>query len=141
VDVLGGLTDGVPGRERLFGYHGRPGTEAFKMMVREGPYKLIWMANGDSRLLFDVASDPDELHPINDEHPDLVARLLNAAREHLAAEGVTDAFDGDASAGDELKTWEYRVRPTRRIYQFDRSRGVTGFPADPADLLPTRSIV
>lgn len=131
VDVLGGVTDEVPGRTRLFGFHGRPGTEAFKLMVREGDYKLIWMANGDSRLLFDVTADPNELHPIQDDHPDVVARLLDAARERLRAEGVADAFDADA-----LRTWEYRVRPTRRIYQFDRSRGVTGFPDDPADLLP-----
>jgi hypothetical protein len=41
----------------------------------------------------------------------------------------------DALAGDELRTFPFRERPRTRIYQFDRSRGVTGFPEQPQDAL------
>jgi arylsulfatase len=128
VDVLGMLAGTAPGRERLYGFNGMPGTNAFKLMVREGPYKLIWMANGGRRLLFDVAADPHELRPIHDDAPEIADRLLAAAVDHLRAEGVRDAFDGD-----ELASTEYAVWPRQRIYQFDRSRGVQGFSITPGN--------
>ncbi|WP_165358757.1 sulfatase family protein [Haloactinopolyspora alba] len=127
-DVLGYLTGNAAPRERLFGYHGNPGTLRFKAMVREGRYKLIWMANGGRRLLFDVASDPDELCAI-DDRPDVADRLQAALLAQLEAEGVTAAL---ADGG--LRTFEYEVWPLGRAYQFDRSRGVTGFPGEPADV-------
>lgn len=135
VDVLGGLTVGAAGRKRLFGYHGAPGTESFKVMVREGSNKLIWMANGDSTLLFDVAADPDELHPLQQQRPEVVARLRTAIVNQLRADGVRDAFVDDHCS--ELVTTDYQVWPKRRIYQFDAARGITGFPDEPADLLPS----
>ena len=45
-DVLGTVRAGDPPRQRLFGYHGRPRTRKFKAMVRQGRYKLIFLANG-----------------------------------------------------------------------------------------------
>lgn len=123
-DVLGQLLDGADERETLFGYHGTPGTEQFKAMVRTGDLKLIWMCNGGERLLFDVAADPDELDPLQDERPDETERLYELLVRQLLAEGVGDAFDGDV-----LHTVAYREWPRRRIYQFDASRGVTGFGA------------
>ena len=33
-------------RQDLFGYYGEPGTPRFKIMVRHGPWKYIYMANG-----------------------------------------------------------------------------------------------
>lgn len=122
VDVLGTVAGTAPERERLYGFHGTPGTNAFKLMVREGPYKLIWMANGGRRLLFDVAGDPHELRPIQDDVPDVADQLLTSAVANLRAEGVREAFDGD-----ELATVEYTVWPRQRIHQFDRSRGVQDF--------------
>jgi hypothetical protein len=33
----------------------------------------------------------------------------------------------------ELRRFEFGARPLTRIYQFDRSRGITGFPKRPQD--------
>ena len=44
--------------------------------------------------------------------------------------GATDALDGD-----KLRAFPFRQRPPTRIYQFDRSRGVVGFPDKPQDAL------
>jgi len=46
--------------------------------------------------------------------------------------GATDAIDGD-----KLRAFPFRQRPPTRIYQFDRSRGVSGFPDKPQDALKT----
>lgn len=131
-DILGSLQTEQPAREVLFGFHGEPGTRAFKAMVRQGDHKLIWMANGDSRLLFDLKADPDECHPLGVEHSATATRLYDLLVAQLRAEDLTDAFDGSS-----LRTVPYQVWPRKRIYQFDRSRGVTGFPEDPSEVLQT----
>ena len=41
----------------------------------------------------------------------------------------------DALDGDKLRAFPFRKRPRTRIYQFDRSRGVLGFPDKPQDAL------
>jgi hypothetical protein len=46
--------------------------------------------------------------------------------------GATDAIDGN-----KLKVFPFRQRPPIRIHQFDRSRGVVGFPDNPQDALKT----
>ena len=130
-DVIGVLRDGVAPREVLFGYHGRPGTRRFKAMVRHDRYKLIWLANGGHRLLFDVVDDPSELRPIQLERPELVDRLQGLLVEQLRAERVDAVLDGDGLRSEPYSEWE-----RRRIYQFDRSRGVTGFPREPATVIP-----
>jgi len=37
--------------------------------------------------------------------------------------------------GDDLLAFPFAARPLQRIYQFDRSRGVKGFPQHPKDVL------
>jgi hypothetical protein len=37
--------------------------------------------------------------------------------------------------GSDFRVLPFKARPLRRIYQFDRSRGVTGFPKRPEDVL------
>jgi len=44
--------------------------------------------------------------------------------------GAADALDGN-----DLRTWSFQERKRNRIYQFDRSRGVRGFPERPEDVL------
>src|SRR5207247_9262888 len=39
----------------------------------------------------------------------------------------------DGLNGDKFRAFPFRRRPLRRIYQFDRSRGVLGFPDKPED--------
>lgn len=131
-DVLAAVERGTAPREVLYGVHGRPGTRAFKAMVRMGDHKLIWMANGNSRLLFDLRSDPDELAPLVEDKDGIANHLYGLLVDHLRAEGLTAAFDGES-----LKSVPYEQWPLRRIYQFDASRGVTGFPDDPAEILDT----
>lgn len=125
-DVIGALTRSVAPRETLFGYHGRPGTDHFKAMVRRGDMKLIWMANGGEALLFDVGRDPSELTPLQAQSPEVVEELIRELRADLRAAGIEAAFDGDA-----LKVHPYRRRELMRIHQFDLSRGVMGFPEEP----------
>jgi hypothetical protein len=38
-----------------------------------------------------------------------------------------------AMEGGELRRFDFQARALTRIYQFDRSRGVTGFPKRPED--------
>ncbi|HEX3421680.1 MAG TPA: hypothetical protein VHT01_10635, partial [Candidatus Udaeobacter sp.] len=59
---------------------------------------------------------------------DLYALAVKACRFR----GATEALDGD-----NLRTFPFRQRPPTRIYQFDRSRGVVGFPDKPQDALET----
>lgn len=47
----------------------------------DGPHKLIY---GPRPELYDVASDPDELHDLIGEHPELAARLEEKLRTHIA---------------------------------------------------------
>jgi hypothetical protein len=44
--------------------------------------------------------------------------------------GATDALEGA-----KLRVFPFRERAPKRIYQFDRSRGVVGFPDKPEDAL------
>jgi hypothetical protein len=39
----------------------------------------------------------------------------------------------EALEGDRLRSFPYRERPRKRIYQFDKSKDVTSFPENPAD--------
>jgi choline-sulfatase len=131
-DVLGALRGEAAPRERVIGLYGAPGTRRFKVMVREGRWKYIWLANGRREQLFDVAADPHELRELCVSRPDVASRLRAAAVEALdrpAGEGTLE--DGG------LRGFDFEARPLRRIYQFDGSRGVQGFPENPADALGT----
>jgi hypothetical protein len=41
----------------------------------------------------------------------------------------------DALESDQLRVFPFRKRKPTRIYQFDRSRGVLGFPEKPEDAM------
>jgi hypothetical protein len=43
----------------------------------------------------------------------------------------------DALERGRLRGFPFQARQAGRIYQFDRSRGVTGFPVRPQDVLDT----
>ena len=128
VDVLGHLRNTASAREQLFGLYGAPGSREFKVMVREGRWKYIFCANGGRELLFDVTADPQELRQLLSSQAELAARLRAMAATHLAGAAGAAALD---EHGD-LLYFAFEARPLRRIYQFDRSRGVSGFPPDPA---------
>ena len=129
IDVLG-MLEGGTGREALFGYYGPPGEPLFKVMVRRGPWKYIYMANGGREQLFNVEEDPNEVNQRLGDEPEIAAALRRLAVEELDGPAGAAALEN----GD-LRAFPFAARPRQRIYQFDRSRGVTGFPQHPRDVL------
>lgn len=130
VDLLGAIEGRAPHRTTFFGYYGNPGSRFFKIMARSGDWKYIYMANGGRRQLFNVARDPNELEEVSAKHPDIVSRLHSEAEKACGVPGVRAALDANG-----LRAFPFEPRPLRRIYQFDHSRGVRGFPRHPADVL------
>ena len=129
-DVLGGIDEGVSAREALFGMYGSPGTPRFKIMVRQEEWKYIYLANGGREQLFNLHEDPEEIHQKAESNTHVVDRLRRLAIDAL------DNRAGEAALHERtLRAFEYERRPDRRVYQFDRSRGVVGFPERPEDVL------
>lgn len=133
IDVLGVLGGRVSPRQRLFGYYGTPGTSQFKAMVREGDWKYIYMANGGREQLFNLADDPREHRQrIGDAH-DVAKRMREAAVEALSRPNASRALENGSP-----RSFAFERYKRHRIYQFDASRGVRGFPERPEDVLNRR---
>ncbi len=131
IDLLGLCKGKSAGREELYGWYGEPGTLRFKAMVRRGEWKYIYIANGGREQLFNLKEDPNELRSLAAEKPRVLADLKRRAIAACRHPGAKDALEGDT-----FKAFPYTklVRP-RRIYQFDRSRGIKGFPKHPSEVL------
>ena len=129
-DVLGVVEGNASAREALFGMYGSPGTPRFKIMVRSGDWKYIYLANGGREQLFNVALDPNEIQQRASDNPTVVDRL-----KALAIGALENKAGEAALEGGSLRAFQYEERPHRRVYQFDRSRGVVGFPDRPEDAL------
>ncbi len=130
IDVLGMIAGKSAPRLYLAGYHGVPGTPQFKMMIREGEWKYIFMANGGREQLFNVKEDPKELRQRITEQPGIAENMRHRAVEAASQVNVDRALDNG-----ELRRFPFTPRPRKRIYQFDHSRGVRGFPENPGDVL------
>ncbi len=130
IDVLGTIKDGSAPRDYLFGYYGEPGTRRFKIMVRHSDWKYIFMANGGREQLFDLAADPHELTNLASKRTDVAGQLRAQAASCCDRAGLQQARDN----GD-LRAVPFVARPLTRIYQFDASKRVTGFPIRPEDVL------
>ncbi|HEY3935838.1 MAG TPA: sulfatase-like hydrolase/transferase [Bryobacteraceae bacterium] len=130
IDVLGILNGTARPRETLFGYYGEPGTRRFKIMARRDHWKYIWFANGDREQLFDLAKDPLEHLNLVESQGDTARKLKSEATAACNRPELRAVLDGNG-----LRGISFEARPLRRIYQFDRSRGVTGFPKRPEDVL------
>lgn len=131
IDVLGMVDGTAPPREVLIGMYGEPGTRLFKVMVRDPQWKYIFLANGGFEQLFDLRHDPQELHNLAQARPEVVQMLRTVAASACDVPGARDALDSEGA----LRAFPYAERPKMRIYQFDRSRGVTGYPPRPEDAL------
>jgi choline-sulfatase len=128
---LPGLLDGrAQPRRQLFGYYGEPGSARFKMMARRGAWKYIYMANGAREQLFDLRGDPHELANLAATRGDVARELRALATSACDRLGLREALDGNG-----LRAFPFAARRLQRIYQFDRSRGVTGFPKRPQDVV------
>ncbi|HIG48895.1 MAG TPA: choline-sulfatase [candidate division Zixibacteria bacterium] len=134
IDVLGVVDGAVTPREHMFGYYGEPGTDRFKIMARNKDWKYIYLSNGCREQLFNLNKDPEELVNQADSESQITAKLRRVAIDACRHPGAEDALDGA-----DFKSFEYTRWNTKRIYQFDSSRGVKGFPDNPEDVLNDRS--
>jgi arylsulfatase len=131
IDVLAMLEGSADQREAIFCYYGPPGEPLFKVMVRRGAWKYIYMANGGRQQLFNVEQDPAEICQRLDDEPEIAAQLRRLAEIQLAKPETAAALEEDGG----LRAFPFAARPLKRIYQFDRSRGVSGFPEHPRQVL------
>ncbi|MBA3831209.1 MAG: sulfatase-like hydrolase/transferase [Chthoniobacterales bacterium] len=130
VDVLGLTRGEASPRPCLVGMAEPPGSEFFKVMVVEDEWKYIFMANGRREQLFDLQTDPNELKNCAADRSDIRRSLYAVAVARCGVIGASDALEGD-----DLRSFPYHERPRKRIYQFDQSRGVQGFPEEPHHVL------
>jgi len=133
VDLLGLLAGSAEGRETLFGFSSAPGDLNFRLMVRRGPWKYLYMANGGREQLFNLVEDPHELVQRLQDEPEIADGLRQAAIEALDNPSGRRALDGG-----ELRGFPPTKLELVRCKQFNRFRGVTDFPVEPGDLLPSR---
>ncbi len=130
INILGMLAGQSAPRQHLVGMYGDPGTPLFKIMIRQGEWKYIYMANGGREQLFNLNNDPQEHHNLADSRTDFIQRLRKKAVESCQLPGASLAL-----SEDDLRSFPFQVRKLERVYQFDQSRGVKGFPAQPKDAL------
>lgn len=131
IDLLGTIEGRTPGREYLTGMHGDPGSQHFKIMIRDKNWKYIFMANGGFEQLYNMHEDPFELKNLAQTE----TSLLNRMRQ-IAASQCNTPFAKDALAPDGcIKSFPYVSRGKQRIFQFDSSRGIDSYPENPADAL------
>jgi len=130
VDVLGVLEGSAAPRETLFGYYGEPGTDRFKIMVRSGDWKYIYLANGGREQLFNTAEDPAEVTNRVASDREVADELYRRGVQACGHPGASDALDGAR-----LRSLPYTKWKASLVYQFDRSRGVRGFPDHPRDVM------
>jgi choline-sulfatase len=132
IDVFKMLRGECAPRQHLIGMVEVPGSHDFKIMILKDEWKYIFMANGGREQLFNRRKDPNELSNCVTSSSALRSDLYALAVKACRVPGATDAIDGD-----NLRMFAFRQRPPIRIYQFDRSRGVVGFPDKPQDALKT----
>lgn len=136
IALLGLLDGAAQPRACLTSMYGEPGTPLFKIMARQGDWKYIFLANGGREQLFNVAEDGAELH----NRADAAGQIKQALRQQ-AVHACRTPGAAAALLDDDLRAFPFQARPLRRIYQFDRSRGVVGFPARPQEVFaPHRAV-
>ena len=129
-DVLGMLGGSVEPREKVIGMYGRPGTAEFKVMVRKDDWKYIFISNGGREQLFNLEDDPNELINRASEEAEVLESLCGLAVAACEPPEICEALEGS-----KLRVFPFEERERGRIYQFDKSRGVGGFPEKPEDAL------
>jgi choline-sulfatase len=121
-DILAALDRRGPERKNVIACYGRPGTPQFKVMIREGEWKYIFLANGNREQLFNLKKDPGELALCNAEAPEILTRFRRETTEYCNRKGLLQALDGG-----KLRTFPYTPRPLFRIHQFNSAFGVKDF--------------
>jgi arylsulfatase len=132
-DVLGMLRGEAAPRPHVIGIYGKPGTPLFKIMVRSGDWKYIFIANGGREQLFDVTHDPDEKQQLLDNQPEVVERL-----RQIAVAALDNEIGSSALEHGRLRAFDFEARPMKRIHQMAGDKGVRNFPNRPEDVLCQR---
>lgn len=121
-DILGVLAGSAPPRESLFACYGRPDGELFKLMVRQGPWKYIYIKNGGREQLFNLEEDPGETKLYNATHPQVLAQLRAQATGACGRAGLRAAL-----AQGQLAALPAFEMPKLRAKQFNHALGVCDF--------------
>lgn len=132
-DLLGVLKGQASPREFMAGFHGSPGTERFKTMIRQDRWKYIFIANGGVELLFDLEADPQEHVNLATSRPELLAELRGVSVAHCASHANT-ARALNAS-GDDFIHFPRKAYTSNRINQMAHDLGVREFSQDPAQTI------
>ena len=127
-DLLGLLAGRASPRRELVGQYGTPGTPMFRAMVRSGPWKYIFMANGGREQLFNLVSDPGVTTNCVADNPRLVQQFREAA-----ARSIDTPLGRPALQNNSLRAFPFATRLRERILQFDLARGITDFGPTPSD--------
>ena len=130
VNLLAVAEGSGEGREHLIGYASPPGDRNFRLMVRKGPWKYNFHANGGGEQLFNIPSDPNELQNLADKENEVKMDLRAIAIAELSSHpaGRPALCDG------ELLVFPRQVLETERCRQFSWPRGITDFHATPEEV-------
>jgi len=121
---LGGIEGKGAQREHFFGLLCGARHTAFKIMVRNGPWKYIYLANGGREQLFSPGGGSGGVDESDLNTTRLGGSSASQKRHRPAtARSCEPHWMGTVSAG-----FPFQARKLSRIYQFDGSRGITGFP-------------
>lgn len=129
-DVLGMIAGTNPPRKYFYAYYGNPGSHQFKIMVRHEDWKYIFMADGGREQLFNLHDDPNETNNLAAARLDISSELRDRAATFCERPGLKAAL-----LEGKLRKLPFKARPLTRVYQFDHSKGVFGFPKQPQDVL------
>lgn len=110
-------------REHLFAVYGRPDSDQFKLMVRKGAWKYIYMVNGGREQLFHLGNDPHELVNLVMSESVIRTEMYQLLLEKCRKEpGLRDAVQDGT-----IRKIPYRPRKLERLHQFDFSKKITDY--------------
>lgn len=124
-DVRDGISILTEKRDYLYAFHGRPETRQFKVMVRFGDWKYIYMANGGREQLFHLKTDPDEFINVRDSQTEVLTALRKQVYEKCKA--TPDLACMINREEETLISYPFEARPLGRLHQFAFSKNVTDF--------------
>lgn len=110
-------------RECVFSVYGRPESNQFKMMVRRGDWKYIYMANGGRKQLFDLKNDPHELVNLAEKKDKICKELHHILVEKCKQEPGLKSVIKD----DDIYVIPFTPRKLERLHQFDFSKKITDY--------------